>query len=124
MKNSTYIKYSIYRFCTVVLLILGVLAVVSATYPEYLNKELIGTNSNNFESDKTSGELSKEGYGNMGIDSPETRYSYTIKAVSDNRIEYHRYMPSDCIISINSESTTKTGDCNDNDLFILEEEGY
>jgi len=124
MKDSTYVKYQIYRFCTVVLLVLGVLAVVSASYPEYLNKEVINTNYNAFGADKTSGELSKEGYGNMNINLPETRYSYTIQKVSDNRIEYHRYLPDECIISINSEGTTKTGNCNDNDLNILKEEGY
>lgn len=124
MKNSTYIKYNIYKSCTALFIIIAMLVVVSATYPEYFNKDLIGTNNNNFESDKTSGELSNKGYSNMGVDFPESRYSYTIKKVSDNRIEYHRYMPQECIISINSESITKTGNCNDNDLFILEEEGY
>lgn len=124
MKNSTYLKYSIYRSCTALLLVLVVLAIVSATYPEYINKDLIGTNNNNFESDKTSGELTPKGYANMNIGSPESRYSYTIKKVSDNRIEYHRYIPEECLISISSESTTKIGNCNDNDISILEEEGY
>jgi len=124
MKDSTYFKYKIYRFCTVVLLVLGVLAVVSASYPEYLNKEVLNTNYKAFDTDKTSGELTQKGYANMNVNSPESRYFYTIKRVSDNRIEYHRYMPDDCIISINSEGTTKTGNCNENDFNILKEEGY
>jgi len=123
MKDSTYFKYQIYRFCTVVLLILAVLAVVSASYSEYLNKEVVNKNLA-FSNDKTSGELTQNGYSNMNVNSPESRYSYTIKKVSDNRVEYHRYLPGDCIVSINSEGTTKTGSCNDNDLNILKSEGY
>jgi len=124
MKHSTYVKYQLYKFCTVVLIILGILAVVSASYPVYLNKEVLNSNYNSFDNDKTSGELTQKGYSNMNIDYSESRYSYTIKKVSDNRIEYHRYMPGECIISINFETITQTGGCNNNDIDILISEGY